>query len=161
MSSDTEGAALKSLAELGLTALRPFSKPLSGLFIDSRLVQEGGLFIALPGTQSHGAEFAAQAIENGAAAVLTDQDGHALMRQSLVEISVAMVVVEDPAAALASAAALWFEAQPQKIVAVTGTNGKTSIVQLMFEVFQHLGKYSHGQCQPADCRWGSPASCKR
>jgi hypothetical protein len=41
MSSDAEGAALKSLAELGLTALRPFSKPLSGLFIDSRLVKEG------------------------------------------------------------------------------------------------------------------------
>ena len=138
MSSDAEGAALKSLAELGLTALRPFSKPLSGLFIDSRLVQEGGLFIALPGTQSHGAEFAAQAIENGAAAVLTDQDGHALMRQSLAEISVAMVVVEDPAAALASAAALWFEAQPQKIVAVTGTNGKTSVTHFCRQIWTEL-----------------------
>ena len=138
MSSDAEGAALKSLAELGLTALRPFSKPLSGLFIDSRLVQEGGLFIALPGTQSHGAEFAAQAIEHGAAAVLTDQDGHALMRQSLAEISVAMVVVEDPAAALASAAALWFEAQPQKIVAVTGTNGKTSVTHFCRQIWTEL-----------------------
>jgi len=138
MSSDAKGAALKSLAELGLTALRPFSKSLSGLFIDSRLVQEGGLFIALPGTQSHGAEFAAQAIEHGAAAVLTDQDGHALMRQSLAEISVAMVVVEDPAAALASAAALWFEAQPQKIVAVTGTNGKTSVTHFCRQIWTEL-----------------------
>ncbi|MDR0810593.1 MAG: UDP-N-acetylmuramoyl-L-alanyl-D-glutamate--2,6-diaminopimelate ligase [Gemmobacter sp.] len=131
-----------SLAELGLTP-RPgdgAGPRIAGLAVDSRAVGPGFLFAALPGSRVHGAAFIPAAIAQGAAAVLTDAEG---ARQAASALKgVALVVTEEPRAALAMAAALWFGAQPATMVAVTGTNGKTSVATFTRQIWMALGHAS-------------------
>lgn len=127
------------LSDLGLTARAGRDPALSGVTADSRAVRAGMLFAALPGTAVHGAKFIGMALEQGAAAVLTDAEGAKLAAEALAETDVALVVAEDPRAALACAAALWFGAQPEVMVAVTGTNGKTSVATFTRQIWAALG----------------------
>ena len=127
------------LSDLGLTARAGRDPALSGVTADSRAVRAGLLFAALPGTAVHGATFIGAALEQGAAAVLTDATGARLAAEALAETDVALVVAEDPRAALACAAALWFGAQPEVMVAVTGTNGKTSVATFTRQIWAALG----------------------
>ncbi|WP_295074800.1 UDP-N-acetylmuramoyl-L-alanyl-D-glutamate--2,6-diaminopimelate ligase [Tabrizicola sp.] len=127
------------LSDLGLTARAGRDPALSGVTADSRAVRAGMLFAALPGTAVHGAQFIGTALEQGAAAVLTDATGARLAAEVLADTDVALVVAEDPRAALACAAALWFGAQPEVMVAVTGTNGKTSVATFTRQIWAALG----------------------
>lgn len=129
----------KSLAELGLTAKGGREARVTGLAVDSRDVKPGHLFAALPGTQVHGAKFIPAAIDLGATAVLTDADGATLAADALEGRNVAIVVAEDPRETLAFTAALWFGAQPKSVVAITGTNGKTSVATFTRMLWQALG----------------------
>jgi UDP-N-acetylmuramoyl-L-alanyl-D-glutamate--2,6-diaminopimelate ligase len=139
-----ERAKTTTLAALGLTARAgPQVRSdviITGLSVDSRTVKSGQLFAALPGSNVHGAEFIPYALRMGAGAVLTDQDGAAQAREALDGTDVALVVTEDPRQALAYAAALWFGAQPEVMVAVTGTNGKTSVATFARQIWVALGK---------------------
>ncbi len=128
------------VSDLGLTARAGRDPALSGVTADSRAVRAGMLFAALPGTAVHGATFVAAAIEQGAAAVLTDAVGAKLAAEALADTDVALVVAEDPRAALACAAALWFGAQPEVMVAVTGTNGKTSVATFTRQIWAALAR---------------------
>ena len=125
------GAATKSLAQLGLTARGGRDVALTGLAVDSRDLRPGYLFAALPGTKVHGATFVATALEMGATAILTDPEGAQIAAPVLATQDAALVVAEDPRATLSAAAALWFGAQPATMVAVTGTNGKTTTTELV------------------------------
>ncbi len=127
------------LSDLGLTARAGRDPALSGLTADSRAVRAGMLFAALPGTATHGANFVSAAIDQGASAILTDGEGAHLVAGLLAETDIALVVAEDPRAALACAAALWFGAQPAIMVAVTGTNGKTSVATFTRQLWVALG----------------------
>jgi UDP-N-acetylmuramoyl-L-alanyl-D-glutamate--2,6-diaminopimelate ligase len=135
----TMGAGVRRLTDLGLTARAGRDPGLSGITADSRMVRAGMLFAALPGTATHGARFIPAAVEQGAVAILTDAEGARLASDVLAETDVALVVAEDPRAALAGAAALWFGAQPEKMVAVTGTNGKTSVATFTRQIWAALG----------------------
>jgi UDP-N-acetylmuramoyl-L-alanyl-D-glutamate--2,6-diaminopimelate ligase len=128
-----------SLADLGLTARGGRDVQVTGLAVDSRQVREGMLFAALPGARAHGAEFIEYALRMGAAAVLTDPAGAQIAAGVLSGSEAALVVVEDPRQALAYAAALWFGAQPDCVVAVTGTNGKTSVASFTRQIWMALG----------------------
>lgn len=133
------GSSAKPLSDLGLTALQGEDVAVSGISVDSRLVKPGHLFAALPGTKVHGASFLPAALERGAVAVLTDRAGEEIARPLITGRSVALVVVEDPRQALAFAAALFFGAQPATVIAVTGTNGKTSVATFTRQIWQLLG----------------------
>ncbi|WP_128253562.1 UDP-N-acetylmuramoyl-L-alanyl-D-glutamate--2,6-diaminopimelate ligase [Falsirhodobacter deserti] len=126
----------KSLADLGLTARAGREARITGLAVDSRDVRDGFLFAAMPGTRSHGADFAPRALEQGAAAILTDAEGAA----RLPATDAAVIVAEDPRQSLAGAAALWFGSQPSTMVAVTGTNGKTSVTNFARQIWMLLGR---------------------
>ena len=126
-----------SLSALGLSARGGRGAEVTGLAVDSRDVAPGMLFAALPGSAVHGARFIPMALERGATVVLTDPEGAALAAGALD--GVACVVVEEPRAALARAAALWFGAQPGTMVAVTGTNGKTSVATFTRQIWTALG----------------------
>lgn len=135
--------ALKTLNDLGLT---PLTSPsggklaLAGITADSRAVRPGFLFAALPGSQAHGAAFIARAIEAGAVAVLTDAEGAKLAASAFAEApGVVRIVAEEAREAFARAAALWFGAQPECLVAVTGTNGKTSVATFCRQIWTELG----------------------
>jgi len=129
----------KTLADLGLTARSGRLARVSGLAVDSRAVRPGHLFAALPGSTAHGAAFIAAALARGAAAVLTDAEGAAIAAGELAASDVAVVLAADPREALARAASLWFAAQPACMVAVTGTNGKTSVASFARQIWTALG----------------------
>lgn len=134
--SNTSG---KTLGRLGLTARGAANPIIKGVTSDSRAVRDGFLFAALPGSAVHGAKFIAVALDQGAAAILTDAEGAKLAAESLGAGHAALVVTEDPRQALAYAAALWFGAQPQTAVAITGTNGKTSVATFVRQIWEELG----------------------
>ncbi len=133
------GARSKKLSQLALTARGGANPDITGLAVDSREVKDGFLFAALPGTRVHGGEFIQFALRMGAAAILTDASGAEIAASELAASDAALIVVEDPRQALAGAAALWFGAQPQTIVAVTGTNGKTSVATFVRQIWTELG----------------------
>lgn len=132
-------AGAKKLSELGLTARGGVDPMIAGVTVDSRAVKPGFLFAALPGARVHGAEFIGPALRMGAAAVLTDAEGARIAAEVLAASDAALVVAEDARAALSGAAALWSGAQPGVMVAVTGTNGKTSVATFTRQIWAALG----------------------
>jgi UDP-N-acetylmuramoyl-L-alanyl-D-glutamate--2,6-diaminopimelate ligase len=108
---------------------------ISGLTADSREVRPGWLFAALPGAKADGARFVPDAIAKGAAAILV---------KSGAEVSgaerVPVLASAEPRRTLALMAARFFGAQPEKIVAVTGTAGKTSVADFARQIFATLGR---------------------
>ncbi|MCT4683297.1 MAG: UDP-N-acetylmuramoyl-L-alanyl-D-glutamate--2,6-diaminopimelate ligase [Roseicyclus sp.] len=129
----------RQLSELGLTPRRGSDVAVTGLALDSRKVARGALFAALPGSRVHGGDFIQYALRMGAGAILTDREGAEIAAEELAGSDAALVVVEDARAALAHAAALWFGAQPDTVVAVTGTNGKTSVASFTRQIWAALG----------------------
>ena len=129
-----------TLAELGLTAQGGREARLTGLSLDSREVREGHLFAALPGSVAHGAGFVEAALERGAAAILTDAEGARIAAPALAGSFAALVIAEEPRQALARAAALWFGPAPETVIAVTGTNGKTSVSTFARQIWTAMGR---------------------
>ncbi len=107
---------------------------IAGLTADSRTVRSGYLFAALPGSSVDGMRFAPQAVEQGAAAILAPDGG-----APGDDLPVPVVRCGDPRAALAHAAATFYRRQPEVMVAVTGTNGKTSVVAFLRQIWQSAG----------------------
>ena len=109
------------------------------LTLDSRAVQFGGAFIALPGTRTHGIGFAAQAVNAGARAILWEPTpGVAAPR---VPDSVLLLAVPNLTAILGTIADRFFGAPSQAVrtVGVTGTNGKTTTAYVIATATQLLG----------------------
>jgi len=103
-----------------------------GVNADSRTIAAGEAFFALPGTKAHGNEFVAGAIGRGAAVIVTD-------RALDADPGVPAAVVADVRAAYARAAARQFAPQPGVSVAVTGTNGKTSVASFVRQIWEASG----------------------
>jgi len=106
-----------------------------GVTADSRKVREGWLFAALPGTRTNGARYIPDALERGAAAILVGKD----VVLPDIPPGVAVVRAENPARALALVAARFYRHQPVTIVAVTGTNGKSSVVEFTRQIWTFMG----------------------
>ena len=121
---------MKRLSELLGQAVSP-DPEISGVTADSRKVQPGFLFAALPGTQSDGRDFIARALAAGAAAVIAP-DGTPAAEAPIVGFA-------DVRRAYALAAARLWARQPEVCVAVTGTNGKTSVAAFCRQIFERLG----------------------
>ena len=106
-----------------------------GLTEDSRAVEPGFLFAALPGSKADGTAFIAEAARRGAAAVLAPKG-----TKSTAEVP----IIEDalPRRRFALMAAAFYGAQPETMVAVTGTSGKSSTVSFARQIWKALGKSS-------------------
>jgi UDP-N-acetylmuramoyl-L-alanyl-D-glutamate--2,6-diaminopimelate ligase len=109
---------------------------ITGLTEDSRKVERGYLFIATPGTKQDGSVFIADALKKGASAVLVARD------VAVGSLPVPVVRSETIREATALLAATFFSSQPETIVAITGTSGKTSTAQFVRELWQTLGHQS-------------------
>jgi len=132
------GQKRSTLTALGLTARGGAEAQITGLAVDSREVREGTLFFALPGSRVHGADFIQYALRMGAVAVLTDAEGAQLAADVLAGSHAALVICEDPRQALAQTASIWFGPHPETLVAVTGTNGKTSVSSFCRQIWAQL-----------------------
>lgn len=108
---------------------------ISGVAIDSRKVTKGGLFVAMKGTQVDGHKFIPKAIELGAAAILCEN-----LPDNLEE-GVAYVVVPDTEDIVGEVATRFYgnPSEKLKLVGVTGTNGKTTIATLLYNMFRKFG----------------------
>lgn len=126
-----------SLQSLGLALNAQGQIEITGLALDNRQINPGDLFAALPGSAVHGARFAHSAIDAGAVAILTDEAG--LAEISGIDPS-KIVIARDVRASFARAAALFYGGQPKTMVAVTGTNGKTSISSFCRQIWTELEK---------------------
>jgi UDP-N-acetylmuramoyl-L-alanyl-D-glutamate--2,6-diaminopimelate ligase len=132
---------LRSLADLvvqgGMPGIDPWYRALAvtGITADSRAVQPGMLFVAVPGTQNDGRRFIGDAVARGAAAVLAPpgtQWPPGVPPRPLIADA-------EPRRALARMAAILAGRQPENIVAVTGTNGKTSTVDFLRQLWEFAG----------------------
>ena len=128
-----------SLTSLGLTARSGAAPEITGIAVDSRAVKDGFLFAALPGSRVHGAEFIQYALRQGAVAVLTDAHGAEMARDLMADAGTAVIVTDAPREVLSRTAALWSGAQPATMVAVTGTNGKTSVATFIRQIWIEMG----------------------
>lgn len=134
-----EAQQVSSLASLGLRAAGGRDVKITGLTVDSRAVKPGMLFAALPGTHVHGATFIGKALRDGAVAILTDAKGAQIAADVLAGSEAAVVVAQEPRQALAQTASLWFGPHPATVVAVTGTNGKTSVSTFCRQIWEIMG----------------------
>ena len=131
---------MKRLSDL-LERIRPLKvvgsadREVEALSFDSREVGEGYCFFAVRGTQVDGHNFIAKATDAGASVVVCEQLPEALNEQ------VSYVVVEDSTAAMADIAAAFYgnPSQQLTLVGVTGTNGKTTIATLLYDMFTAMG----------------------
>lgn len=103
---------------------------------DSRTVVPGSLFIAVEGICTDGHAYIGKAIEQGAVAVVYDKP---MIEEYFSRVT--YVQVEDSAIALAQIAAEWYghPSRKLKLVGVTGTNGKTTVATLLYNLFRHMG----------------------
>jgi len=108
---------------------------ITGMTADSRRVKPGFLFAALQGTVTDGRKFIADAVAKGAAAVLSDGGTDE-------DVTVPHVIDAEPRRALALAAKHFYHSQPEKVVAVTGTNGKSSTVDFCRQIWARAGMKS-------------------
>ena len=146
----------------------PVDVEVADVDIDSRRVKPGHLFVAIPGTQTDGHQYIAKAIEQGAVAVLCEHipDG--------VDASKATVVIVDSTEAAVGPVATAFQGFPAerlKLVGVTGTNGKTTIATLLYNMFRKLGykcgllstvcNYIEGEPVPASHTTPDPVELNR
>lgn len=116
--------------------------PILGIAMDSREIQPGDLYVALPGAKVHGASFAKTAVEAGAAAILTDRAGLELCKDTSSQIG--LLRTENLRGIVGPLSAEIYGSQPADgsaptLFAVTGTNGKTTTTYMVNSIMQHLG----------------------
>ena len=131
-----EIARIAGATRTGTDAADP-DPSVTGVTHDSRDVRPGDLYAALPGFRTHGAEFAVQAVELGAVAILTDAAG----ADRATATGAAVLVVEDPRSQLGAVASAVYGAPSHDllVVGVTGTNGKTTTSYLVDAGFRAAG----------------------
>ena len=124
------------------TLLRGFAEApgiaISSIASDTRDVREGTLFLACRGERSHGLDYAAQAIEAGAAAIAYD----ASTARKVPEIDAPLIPVDGLRGRLGEIANRFYDhpSQSVRVLAVTGTNGKTTVAWLLAQCLQRLGR---------------------
>ena len=107
----------------------------TGITADSRKVEPGNVFIAQTGLQTDGHRFISDAIAAGAKAVVCEQ------LPEIIPVSTTFIKVKDTSASLGIMAANYYgnPSEKLKLIGVTGTNGKTSVVTLLYYLFTDIG----------------------
>lgn len=147
----------------------PTDVEITGMEIDSRQIKPGSLFVAMRGTQADGHDFIGKAIENGAAAIVCEHLPEAFAKKQDVAF-LQYASTEQVVGPLAT----HFYGDPtskMKLVGVTGTNGKTTIATLLYQIFRRLGhkcglcstvcNYINGEAVPTECTTPDPITLNR
>ena len=124
---------IKNIRTLNITGST--EKEITGVNIDSRRIETGHLFVAMKGTQTDGHAYIGKAITQGAAAILCED-----MPESIVD-GVTYIQVESTEDVVGEVATTFYgdPSRHLKLVGVTGTNGKTTIATLLYNMFRKLG----------------------
>ena len=150
-----------------LNSLGDADVDITGVNIDSRRIEKGHLFVAIPGTQTDGHNFIPKAIEQGAAAVLCEYFPNTRVP------GITYIAVKSTEDAVGKVATVFYgePSQKLKLVGVTGTNGKTTIATLLYNMFRKFGhkcgllstvcNYIEGEAIPADHTTPDPIELNR
>lgn len=108
---------------------------ITGITQDSRRVEKGHLFVAIPGHQADGHRFIPEAVARGAAGVVISQEPDE-------KLAIPQVVVDDPRSVLADLAARLYEdpSMNLRVIGITGTNGKTTMTYLLESILREAGR---------------------
>jgi len=140
---------------------------ITGVDIDSRAVGNGHLFMAMRGTQTDGHKYIPMAIEKGAVAILCEE------LPAELKDGICYVVVNDSEEAVGHVATAFYgnPTEKLKLVGVTGTNGKTTIATLLYNIFRKFGyktgllstvcNYIDGEAIPTDHTTPDPVTLNR
>ena len=111
------------------------AKEITGIHIDSRKIESGNLFVAVKGTQTDGHTYIGKAIEKGASAIVCETFPENM------EEDVAYIRVEDTEDCIGRLATLFYDNPTSQLdlIGVTGTNGKTTIATLLYNMFRKMG----------------------
>ena len=134
---ETFEASLADAAQLVGASLRATTPIIfTGVTHRDADVEPGDLFIAIPGAHVHGATFAQAAVDRGAVAIVTDMAGAALFTD------IPTIIVEDvrSAGALISSSLYRYPTRDMQSIAITGTNGKTTVSTLLYQIFEAVGR---------------------
>ncbi|MER9405694.1 UDP-N-acetylmuramoylalanyl-D-glutamyl-2,6-diaminopimelate--D-alanyl-D-alanine ligase [Mesorhizobium caraganae] len=141
---------------MGGRPLGPMPEGISGISIDSRSLQPGDAFFAIKGEAMDGHDFATAAIKAGAG-VLVVAEGKL---PSLGRLTAPMIVVQDVLAALEKLGVAARERSKAKIIAVTGSAGKTTTKEALRHVLSAVGRV-HASAQSFNNHWGVPLTLAR
>ena len=140
---------------------------ITGVNIDSRATEKGHLFIAVKGTQTDGHNYIASAIEKGACAILLEDMPHCMAE------GVTYIRVENTESVVGEVATCFYgnPSEKFKLIGVTGTNGKTTIATVLYNMFRHMGhkagllstvmNYIDGQAYPTTHTTPDPITLNR
>lgn len=125
---------VEALAPLGVQAENiPAELSIAGITSDSRQVKKGDIFVALSGVKHRGSAFIPQATAAGAALIVMERE------DAIAAPNVPIAYVSNARAAYALLASAWFISQPEYMVAVTGTDGKTSTAEFFRQLMELSG----------------------
>ena len=140
---------------------------ITGVNIDSRRIEKGHLFVAIPGTVTDGHKFIPKAIELGATAVLCEK----IPEEQTPEVTYVQVASTEDAVGKVATLFYGDPSRKLKLVGVTGTNGKTTIATLLYNMFRKFGhkcgllstvcNYIEGEAIPADHTTPDPIELNR
>ena len=140
---------------------------ITGVNIDSRRIEKGHLFVAIPGTVTDGHKFIPKAIELGASAVLCEK----IPEEKAPEVTYIQVASTEDAVGKVATLFYGDPSRKLKLVGVTGTNGKTTIATLLYNMFRKFGhkcgllstvcNYIEGEAIPADHTTPDPIELNR
>lgn len=124
---------LKSVSILQIAG--PAETEITGVNIDSRKIEKGHLFVAIKGTQTDGHKFIAKAIELGATAILCED----MPEEKIESVSYLQVTSTEDVVGQVATNFYGNPSKKLKLVGVTGTNGKTTIATLLYNMFRKFG----------------------
>lgn len=127
---------------------------------DSRTLEKGDLFIALPGEHGHGEQHLSSAIERGAVAVIVDGEAKFHTETSAYYEQVPVFYANNAAACFPQWVQNRYDIKDMPLVAVTGTNGKSSVTQYIAQLAQHCGEASAVFGTLGNGRWPNLAATK-
>ena len=140
---------------------------ITGVNIDSRRIEKGHLFVAIPGTVTDGHKFIPKAIELGATSVLCEK----MPEEQIPEVTYVQVASTEDAVGKVATLFYGDPSRKLKLVGVTGTNGKTTIATLLYNMFRKFGhkcgllstvcNYIEDEAIPADHTTPDPIELNR
>jgi UDP-N-acetylmuramoyl-tripeptide--D-alanyl-D-alanine ligase len=133
MTSEEEPLTIATVIEAteGVLVQGDPQTPLAGVSTDSRSIRPGELFFALRGERFDGHYFVAEALQRGGRGAVVDQQGH-----GIADETIAIIQVADTLQALGNLANLWRRKHPIPLIAVVGSNGKTTTKEMVAGILE-------------------------
>ncbi|MBY0611478.1 MAG: UDP-N-acetylmuramoylalanyl-D-glutamyl-2,6-diaminopimelate--D-alanyl-D-alanine ligase [Beijerinckiaceae bacterium] len=151
------GEALQHIPDVRIAGVMPAA--ISGVSIDTRTLQPGDLFVAIKGDRLDGHDYVERAFEAGATVALIAEDQSARFSGKFADVG-ALMMVPDPLAALQALGRAARTRMAGRVLAVTGSVGKTSTKEAMLHILSKQGR-THASVASYNNHWGVPLTLAR